>query len=54
LLPDDLVGRIAIELWWINQEFLSVEIIIPPWFSMLIYITWGMNNRLVGGCRSET
>jgi hypothetical protein len=27
--------------------------IIPPWLSILIYI-WGMNNRPVGGCSSET
>jgi hypothetical protein len=30
-------GRIARELWWKNQEFSSVNTIIPPWFSMLIY-----------------
>jgi hypothetical protein len=31
------VGRIVKELWWTSQEFSSVDIIIPPWFSMLIY-----------------
>jgi hypothetical protein len=36
LLPDDSAGRIARELWWMNQEFSSVDII-PPWFSMLTY-----------------
>jgi hypothetical protein len=29
-------GRIVRELWWMNQEF-SFVIIIPPWFSMLMY-----------------
>jgi hypothetical protein len=29
-------GRITTELWW-SQEFFSVDIIIPPWFSTLIY-----------------
>jgi hypothetical protein len=37
LLPDDCAGRIARELWWMSQEFSFVDIIIPPWFSMLIY-----------------
>jgi hypothetical protein len=37
LLPDDSDGRIARELWWMSQEFSSVDIIIPPWFTMLIY-----------------
>jgi hypothetical protein len=39
LLPDSITGRIARELWWMNQEFSSVNIIIiitPPRFSMLI------------------
>jgi hypothetical protein len=36
LLLDDSACRIFKELWWINQEFSSVDII-PPWFSMLIY-----------------
>jgi hypothetical protein len=27
-------GKIEREIWWINQEFSSVDII-PPWFSML-------------------
>jgi hypothetical protein len=36
-----------------NQEFSPVDII-PPWFSMLIYITWRMNNRHVCGRSSET
>jgi hypothetical protein len=35
LLPDNSAGRIAEELWWMNQEFSSVDII-PPRFSMLI------------------
>jgi hypothetical protein len=30
-------GRIAKELWWTSQEISSVDIIIPSWFSMLIY-----------------
>jgi hypothetical protein len=34
---------------WKIHEFSSV-IIIPPWLS----ITWGMNNRPVGGRSSET
>jgi hypothetical protein len=46
-------GRIARELGWTNQEIFPVDII-PPWSSMLIYITWGMNNRPVGGRSSET
>jgi hypothetical protein len=37
LLPDDFTGRIARELWWTNQEFSPVDIIILPWLSMLIY-----------------
>jgi hypothetical protein len=36
LLPDDSADRNAKELWWMNQEFSSVDII-PAWFSMLIY-----------------
>jgi hypothetical protein len=36
LLPDDSAGRIARELWWMNQEFSSVNFM-PPWFSMLMY-----------------
>jgi hypothetical protein len=35
---------------WTSEEFSPVDIT-PPRFS---YITWGMNNRLVGGCSSET
>jgi hypothetical protein len=46
-------GRIVRELWWTNPEFHPVDVI-TPWFSMLIYITWEMNNRAVGGCSSET
>jgi hypothetical protein len=35
LLPDDPPGRIARELWWMNQfTFVSI---ITLWFSMLIY-----------------
>jgi hypothetical protein len=37
LLPDDSTGRTATELWWTSQEFYSVDIVIPPWFSMLMY-----------------
>jgi hypothetical protein len=37
LLPDLSAGRIAREQRWTSQEFSSVYIIIPPWFSMLIY-----------------
>jgi hypothetical protein len=37
LLPDDSAGRIAKGLCWMNWEFSSVEIIIVPWCSMLIY-----------------
>jgi hypothetical protein len=29
-------GKIAGEPWWTNQEF-SPVVIIPPWFSMLVY-----------------
>jgi hypothetical protein len=29
-------GRSDRELWWINQEFSPVDIILP-WFSVLIY-----------------
>jgi hypothetical protein len=36
LLPDDSAGRIVRDLWWMDQEFSSVDFI-PPWFSMLIY-----------------
>jgi hypothetical protein len=34
-----------------NQEFSAV--IVPSWLSIPIII-WGMNNRPVGGCSSET
>jgi hypothetical protein len=34
-LPVDSAGSIARELWWTNQEFSSVDIILP-WFSMLV------------------
>jgi hypothetical protein len=37
LLPEGSAGRIARKFWCINQEFSSVYIIIPPWFSMLMY-----------------
>jgi hypothetical protein len=53
LLLDDFAGRIARELWWMNQEFSPVDII-SPWFAMLIYITSQMNNMPVGGHSSET
>jgi hypothetical protein len=36
LLLDASAGRIARELWWMNQNFSPVDII-PPWFSMLMY-----------------
>jgi hypothetical protein len=36
LLPDISAGRIARELWWTSQVFPYVDIVIPPWFSMLI------------------
>jgi hypothetical protein len=44
--------RIARELWWTNQDF-------PPavsfhYRSPCACITWGMNNRPVGGRSSET
>jgi hypothetical protein len=37
LLPDNSSDRIAIKLWWTNHGFSSVDVIIPQWFSMLIY-----------------
>jgi hypothetical protein len=37
LLPNDSAGRITRELWWISQVFPSADIIIPAWFSMLMY-----------------
>jgi hypothetical protein len=36
LLLDYPAGRIARELWWMNQQFSPVDII-PTWFSLLIY-----------------
>jgi hypothetical protein len=45
-------GKIARELFWTNQEFSSVDII-PPLFFTLIYHT-GMNNRSAGGRSSKT
>jgi uncharacterized membrane protein YhaH (DUF805 family) len=36
LLQDDSAGRTDRELWWMNILVFLV-IIIPPWFSMLIY-----------------
>jgi hypothetical protein len=30
-------GKIAEELWQMNQAISSANIIIPPWFSMLMY-----------------
>jgi hypothetical protein len=38
---DDAAGGIAREFWWTNKESSPVDFI-PPWFSILIYITWGM------------
>jgi hypothetical protein len=29
-------GRIARELWWLNQDFSTVDVI-PPWFFMFMY-----------------
>jgi hypothetical protein len=41
-------ARVATELWWMNHDFSSVDIIIPPRFSTLIWpIIWGINNRPV-------
>jgi hypothetical protein len=37
LLPNYSVGRIARKLCWTDQELSSVDIIIPPWLSKLIY-----------------
>jgi hypothetical protein len=37
LLPDDSAGRITRELWWTNQEISSVNIIIQPQYSTLMY-----------------
>jgi hypothetical protein len=37
LLLDASGGRIAREIWWMNQEFCPV---IPPRFSVLIYHLW--------------
>jgi hypothetical protein len=36
LLPHDYAGKITREIWWTNQEFSSVDIIISPWFHMLV------------------
>jgi len=36
LLLDDSADRIARELYWTNQEFSSDDIIVSPWFSMLV------------------
>jgi hypothetical protein len=41
-------GRVAREILEKYQEFTPVDVI-PPWF-----FTWGMNNRPIGGCSSET
>jgi hypothetical protein len=46
LLQDDSAGRIARELWWMGQEFSSVNIIISPWFSMS-HIYWGWTTGLL-------
>jgi hypothetical protein len=45
-------GRIARELWWMNQEFSPVSIS-PLWFSMLI-LTKGMNSTSIGCHNSES
>jgi hypothetical protein len=52
LLLDDSADRVATELLRTNQEFSSIDIILP-WFSMFIY-NLGMNSRFVGGRSSET
>jgi hypothetical protein len=36
-IPSACYQMIARELWWTNQEFSYVNIIIPPCISMLIY-----------------
>jgi hypothetical protein len=36
LLLDDSAGRIAIELWWTNQEFSLVDIVPPPYIEFFI------------------
>jgi hypothetical protein len=52
LLLDISAGRIATELWWTNQEFLLSISFLHGCPSS--YITWGKNNRPVGGRSSET
>jgi hypothetical protein len=47
--PADRIARVLEE----KSGVYHVDII-PPWFSMLIYITWGINNRPAGGSSSET
>jgi hypothetical protein len=45
-------GRIAREVWWMNEEFLpSISFHYGFPYS---YITWGMNNKPIGGPSSET
>jgi hypothetical protein len=46
-------GKIVRELWWTNQEFSPVNLIIPPQLSILIYHL-GDADRPVGGRSSET
>jgi hypothetical protein len=51
LLLDDSAGRIAIELWWTNEEFP-----LPITFhrgSPCSYIIWELKNRPTGGYSSE-
>jgi hypothetical protein len=45
-------SRIARELWWTDQEFSPVSII-PPWFSILIYVLEDKLYRSFGGRSSE-
>jgi hypothetical protein len=49
LLLDHSAGKVARELWWSEQEFS-----LPISFHACSYITWGMNNRPVGGRSSQT
>jgi hypothetical protein len=47
------VGKIARNLWWMNHEFSSVNVIIPPWLSIIIRHVVD-NNMSIGGSSSET
>jgi hypothetical protein len=37
LLPDICAGQIVREPWWMNQEFSSVDIVIPQSLSILLH-----------------